>query len=87
MNDSNLIKFNTDFQIVSSGKQIASNCCDIIFFNLGSNEVIVELMPLMQSQSFTIQGNIGELNVSNYNINFIDTGGTNSLLIIRKYYL
>lgn len=86
---SNLLKYSIDQQIISTGKTISGGegCNGLIFINLGTNIANIELLPLSTGQQFAIDGNIGEEFFGNVNINFTDSGGTNSLLIIRKVYL
>lgn len=82
----NYLKYNIDFVIIQQGQPVASNCNEITFFNLGTAQANVELVPLLQNQQFKISGNIGEMCQTQFNISFTGTG-TQLLLVIRKNYV
>jgi len=82
---SKLIKYRIDFQNIYKGQQVESNCNEIGFKNLGTATVMVGSVPLLSNQSFTVNGNLGEIDITVYNIQF--QGGTKNLLITRKMYV
>lgn len=71
-------------EIVNSNKQVQSNCNSIIFYNIGSTTVIIDQLVLPQGCSWTIDGNKDEINISFYNVSFLNDGANPSLCITRK---
>jgi hypothetical protein len=80
-------KFYIETKFFYTNQKISSECNDITFLNTGTTNVEVEGILLLPNQSLRIQGNIGELDTTEYQINFatlISTG--NKLAVLRKLY-
>lgn len=57
------------------------------FINSGTNTVILmQLIPLLPGQTFTVEGNENEICNTDIQITFQDTGGTNLLTGVVKSY-
>lgn len=83
-----LIKYSTDEQAYSSTQRVESQCNTLQFINYGTNQVLINnVIPLITNQTCTFEGNTYELNVRTYTISFVDTGGTNNCVVIKKNYL
>lgn len=80
-------KFYIETKFYYTSQQVSSECNDITFWNQGTTNVEVEGNLLYPNQSLRIQGNIGEIDTTTYNIVFatlISTG--NKLAVLRKLY-
>ena len=80
-------KFYIETKFYYTNQKVSSECNDITFLNSGTTNVEVEGILLLPNQSLRIQGNIGELDTTEYQINFatlISTG--NKLAVLRKLY-
>ena len=63
---------------------IVSNCISIAFTRpTGANPVYVNGMPIGDGQTFTINQNVGEMDVTNYEIVFGAGAGSNELYVVR----
>ncbi|NBP74417.1 MAG: hypothetical protein EBU61_00040 [Crocinitomicaceae bacterium] len=80
------IEYDVNFITYDQNGFITSNCNTITFYNLGSNVVTIEQIPLQQGQSFSIDGNAGEIMHKQFLATFTGAG-TNQLLTIKKNYL
>jgi hypothetical protein len=70
-----------------TSQKVSSDCNEISFINTGTTNLTVEGILLVPNQSLRIQGNIGEIDTTQYDIiftNLVNTG--NKLTIIRKLY-
>lgn len=83
-----LQKYYVEFKNFYVSQQVSSNCNDITFLNLGSNPVtIAGTITLQQNQSLQISGNLGELDTTEYQIQFsVYQSVNNNLAVIRKLY-
>lgn len=83
-----LQKYYVEFKNFYVSQQVSSNCNDITFLNLGSNPVtIAGTITLQQNQSLQISGNFGELDTTEYQIQFsVYQSVNNNLAVIRKLY-
>jgi hypothetical protein len=83
-----LVKYTTDENAYSNTQRVESNCNTLQFINYGTNDVLINnVIPLITNQTFTIEGNAGEICVRTFTLAFIDTGGTNNCVVIKKNYL
>ena len=79
-------------QTVNSARRVnstvpgGSQCADVAFFNMGTNPVMIDAMILLTQQSWTDECRENQLNTTNYQIKFPGGAGTNSLLIVKKFY-
>lgn len=80
------IEYDVNFITYDQNGFITSSCNTITFFNLGSNLVTIEQVPLQQGQSFSIDGNAGEIIKKQFLATFTGAG-TNQLLTIQKNFL
>ena len=66
---------------------INSNCNEIAFWNTGTSNVIINnVINLLPNDFVSLNGNINELDKTQYIYSFTGTG-TNSLIVIKKTYL
>ena len=80
-------KFYIETKFYYTSQAVSSDCNDITFWNQGTTNVEVDGNLLYPNQSLRIQGNIGEIDTTQYNIVFatlISTG--NKLAVLRKLY-
>jgi len=80
------IEYNVNFITYDSNGFITSNCNSITFINYGTNPAKIESVTLQQNQSFSIDGNAGEIMNKQFLLNFTGSG-TNNLVTIKKNYL
>lgn len=85
MSEPKLIPFSADYQLITSSGQVESNCCGILFINLGAAVCSVLGFPMQQGQQLSIPCNIGEIDKTNYKVQFSGSGAQ-QLLVIRKNY-
>lgn len=82
----NCYKYITETKIVTQNGQVDSNCNSITFLNTGVNNVFVDGIRITPGTSFTIIGNLNEMNIKTYSITFISPN-TGSLTIVYKRYV
>ena len=86
--DIKLIRFDCDFQQVSTNKYVDTNCNSITFINYGVNQVQIESVILLQTQQLTIDGNAGEYTEQRFLLNFGTAAVSgNNVVVIRKRYI
>lgn len=74
----------TEFEYIGDYKMQESNCIAIAFTRpTGSNAVAVNGYPLAEGQTLRIEQNVGDIDRTQYNIVFTDTGSTNELYCFR----
>lgn len=83
----NQINVSFSEQYYNESGSVDSRCNGITFINLGTEPVQVLGYSLQQNQSFTPTMNLGERDITNYNVKFNQGPGTKLLLVIRKYYV
>lgn len=81
-----LIKFSAASQIINQSGSVESNCNGLLFINLGASVCTVLGYPMQQGQQLAIPCNVGEMDVTNYNVMFDNVSTDKQLLIIRKIY-
>jgi len=82
-----LINYDVSFITYDVSGYVTSNCNSILFINYGSNAVQIESVTLQQNQSLNIEGNQGEVTSRQFFAKFIDTGGFNNLVTVKKNYI
>jgi hypothetical protein len=82
-----LINYDVSFITYDVSGYVTSNCNSILFINYGSNAVQIESVTLQQNQSLNIEGNQGEITSRQFFAKFIDTGGFNNLVTVKKNYI
>jgi len=80
------IEFDVNFITYDVNGFITTNCNSITFINYGTNQVKIESVILLQNQSFSIDGNAGEIMHKQFLATFTGAG-TNNLVTIKKNYL
>jgi len=82
-----LIKYDVNMITYDTNGFITTDCNSILFVNYGTNAVQIEQIVLQQNQSFQIEGNANEFLTTRLLATFIDTGGTNNLVSVKKNYI
>jgi hypothetical protein len=82
-----LIKYDVNFTTYDVSGYVTSDCNSILFINYGSNAVQIENVTLQQNQSLQIEGNAGEFTTRRFFANFINSGGFNNLVTVKKNYI
>lgn len=81
------MKTNTVTEFVGKAKMVTSDCVSIAFFRptTNTNDVRVNGVPLEAGQTFTIDQKVGNLDITQYQVDFTDLGApnTNELYVIR----
>lgn len=81
------MKTNTTNFFVAEETMVTSNCIAIAFFRptTDTNDVSVNGIPIEAGQTLSISQNVGDLDVSQYEVKFTSLGGTNvnKLHVIR----
>ena len=81
------IKYDVNMITYDSNGYITTDCNGILFVNYGTNAVQIDSIILQQNQSFQIDGNAGEFLTSRLLATFINTGGSNNLVTVKKNYI
>lgn len=77
-------KTRTITEFIGRNDFIVSNCISIAFTRpTGTNPVYVNGMPIGDGQTFTINQNVGELDITKYEIVFGSAGASNELYVVR----
>jgi hypothetical protein len=82
-----LIKYDVNFITYDVSGYVTTDCNSILFINYGTNPVQIESVILQQNQSLNIEGNQGEYTSRRFFANFINSGGYNNLVTVKKNYL
>ena len=81
-----MLVYYTEVKNYYDDSYMESNCNAITFLNVGTNTVNVNGIDLQQSQSFIVGGNRGEIDSTQYYVQFTGAG-SNNLAVIRKLYV
>jgi hypothetical protein len=81
------IKYDVNMITYDTIGYITTDCNSILFVNYGTNAVQIDSIVLQQNQSFQIDGNAGEFLMTRLLATFINTGGTNNLVSVKKNYI
>jgi hypothetical protein len=82
-----LIKYDVNFIVYDVNGFITTDCNSILLINYGTNAVQIESVVLQQNQSLNIEGNAGEFLQTRLLATFINTGGSNNLVSVKKNYV
>ncbi len=82
-----LIKYDINFTTYDVSGYVTSDCNSILFINYGTNAVQIESVTLQQNQSLQIEGNYGEFTTRRFFANFLNSGGFNNLVTVKKNYI
>ena len=81
-------KFYIETKFFYTSQKVSSECNDITFWNQGTTNVTIDGNLLYPNQSLRIQGNIGEIDTTQYDIVFDTYSSTgNKLAVLRKLYI
>lgn len=79
-------KYKIDFSQIQQNTMIRSNCNGITFINNGIIDCSINQFPLPAGAVLEIAGDINEMDVTDYNINFV--GVTNgNVAILKKIFV
>jgi len=79
-------KYKIEVMQYNTTRKVASACNAITFYNAGTVTVKVQTIPLVAGATLSIQGNAGEIDITEYNLDF-GTATNGVLTVIRKYNL
>lgn len=79
-------KYIISFQVYNASTWVPSNCAAVTFYNAGTSNAFIQQLKLEPKIQLKVEGNFGELDVTQYNISF-DNSGTNLLYVIVKNYV
>tara|TARA_R110002126_G_scaffold176560_1_gene325162 strand:- start:193 stop:474 length:282 start_codon:yes stop_codon:yes gene_type:complete len=82
-----LINYDVNFIVYDANGFITTDCNSILLINYGTNAVQIESVVLQQNQSLNIEGNQGEFLQTRLLATFINTGGSNNLVSVKKNYV
>ena len=82
-----LIEYTITNNSYTKGQDIKSDCNSLTFYNNGTNIVVVDGVQYMPGQQFPIPGNLGEIIRKNFNLQFVNIGGNNNVVVYRKIYI
>jgi hypothetical protein len=79
-------KFVTDVEVYTEVNQsnVDSNCIDILFYNSTAGTIFINGFPVGSGSTLSIDGNVGEINVTSYKIAF--NGNAGSVYVQRRKY-
>jgi hypothetical protein len=80
-------KYIWSYSTINKSQNFQANAADVVFINNGSNTVKINGLVMQQGDSMADSAYGMEYSNTNYNIIFVDTGGTNELVVKRKKYL
>jgi hypothetical protein len=80
-----MIKYKIDINQYSENILISSKCNAITFINIGVTNVLINNVTLVPGANLSIQGNEGEIDVTEYRLDFgINTPVTGNLVQVIK---
>ncbi len=81
------VKYTVSFWPLSQTRVVDMDCNAVLFVNQGTNQVTIDqAITLVPGAHLAIDGNFGERLTRQFNIRFLDTGGTNNLVVMQKIY-
>lgn len=78
-------KYRIEFLQFTETERISSNCAGITFVNIGTGNVLINNFPVVPGASLSIDANENEIDVTEYNLNFLGAPGT--LWVVKKIYV
>jgi len=79
------IQYITETKIFFQTGSTPSNCNSILFVNTGIINVIIDGLQLVPNQSWTVDGNQGEINLKTYYFTFASGAGAGLTVIYKRY--
>ena len=78
------MKTNSVTQFVGKNSMVTSDCIAIAFFRpLTSNAVSINGIPIEAGQTLSINQNVGDFDVTQYQVMFTSGASTNELYVVR----
>lgn len=71
---------------ITRNQYIEANCNAIMFFNIGTSNASLNGIVLAPGIGFSIPANLGEMDVTKWQVQF-DAPTGNNLLVVRKNYV
>lgn len=82
------LKYYIETKFYETNFKVSSDCNDITFICLGANAVTIQGIPLVQNQSLRFTGNRGEIDTTQYEIQFASAfAAGNFVAVLRKLYI
>jgi len=82
-----MISYHTQIEQYSQNTNIQSGFNSAVFINSGLCNLTLNGATLTPGQSLTVEGNAGEIDVTNqYNVVFILTGNSPQITVVKKIY-
>lgn len=82
------LKYYIETKFYETNVKVSSDCNDITFICLGANSCTIQGIPLVQNQSLRFTGNRGELDTTQYSIQFASAfAAGNFVAVLRKLYI
>lgn len=81
-----IVRYKVDVVQYTKNERIFSNCNAITFINTGPVTVLVNNIPLVTNANLVIAGNAGEMDITEYRIDF-NLATTGILTVLRKFNL
>ena len=82
------LKYYIETKFYNTNVKVSSDCNDITFICLGANGCTIQGIPLVQNQSLRFTGNRGEIDTTQYEINFATAFNVNNnIAVLRKLYI
>ena len=82
------LKYYIETKFYQTNFKVSSDCNDITFICLGANSVTIQGIPLVQNQTLRLTGNRGELDTTQYEIQFANPfSAGNNVAVLRKLYI
>jgi len=82
------LKYYIETKFYETNFKVSSDCNDITFICLGANNVTIQGVPLVQNQSLRFTGNRGEIDTTQYEIQFASAFAAGNLVaVLRKMYI
>jgi len=79
------IQYITETKIFFQTGSTPSNCNSILFVNTGIINVTIDGLQLVPNQSWTVDGNQGEINLKTYYFTFASGSGAGLTVIYKRY--
>lgn len=77
--------YTVDFQSYTANSVVESECNEILFINVGTKTAVVNGFTMKTGTQFSISGNAGETDITEYDLSFEGIGDP-EMLVIRKIY-
>jgi hypothetical protein len=78
-------QYRVELALYTQDQRLTSYCNAITFINNGASTILVNNFPVVAGATLDISGNAGEIDVTEYQINFLGTLG--NCWVIKKMFL